>query len=282
MYLVNGTAGIKLAEKLAVSLNSSIVDISIKRFPDNELYIRINQDLTNENIIIVQSTYPDDKIIELLILQNSVREAGAENITTIIPYYGYSRQDKRFNKGEPISAEVLAHHIQLETDKIITIDPHKDHILDFFSIPAQCVSAIPEIAKCLQEKAVDMLLAPDKGALERTKEAADIIQCDCDYLEKIRIDGNTVKMKPKNLDVKDKSVAIIDDIISTGGTMAKAIHELKKQEAEKIFAACTHGLFIGNAINKLQRAGCDEIIATDTVPNKFSKVSAAPSLIQII
>ena len=282
MQLIGGTAGSQLTEKLAALLNRPIVDTTIKRFPDNELYVRINQDITNEDIIIIQTTYPDEKIIELLLLQNAVRDAGAAHITTIIPYYGYSRQDKKFKQGEPISAQVLAHHIEIDTDKIITIDPHKEYILDFFTKPAKCVSAISEIAKILQKKGADMLLAPDKGALGRTQEAANIIGCDCDYLEKTRIDGLTVKMEPKNLDVAGKSIAIIDDIISTGGTMAMAIKELKKQGAKQVFAACTHGLFIGPAVEKLKKAGCDEIIATDTVNNEFSKVSTAPCLIDLL
>ena len=282
MHLISGTAGLQLTEKLAAILKRPILDTTIKRFPDNELYVRINKDISNEHIIIVQTTYPDEKIIELLLLQNAVRDAGATQITTIIPYYGYSRQDKKFKQGEPISAQVLAHHIEIDTDKIITIDPHKKYILDFFTKPAKCVSAITEIAKFLQKKGADMLLAPDKGALGRTQEAAAIIGCDCDYLEKTRIDGSTVKMEPKNLDVTGKSVAIIDDIISTGGTMAMAIKELKKQEAKKVFAACTHGLFIGNAVEKLKKAGCDEIIATDTVNNEYSKVSTAPCLINLL
>ena len=124
-----------------------------------------------------------------------------------------------------------------------------------------------------------MLLAPDKGALAHTREAAVLIGCESDYLEKTRIDGDTVEMKPKNLHVKGKNVAIIDDIISTGGTMAKAIQELKKQEADKVYAACTHGLFIGTAVEKLQKVGCDEIIASDTIQNKFSKISTVPCIL---
>ena len=98
MYIISGTTGLSIATKLATALNTSLVNTTIKRFPDNELYIRINQNITNEEIIIVQSTYPDEKIIELLLLQNAARQADAKHITTIIPYYGYSRQDKQFNK----------------------------------------------------------------------------------------------------------------------------------------------------------------------------------------
>jgi len=121
------------------------------------------------------------------------------------------------------------------------------------------------LAKFLKKKDIDLVLAPDKGALDRAKQASTIIGCDFDYMEKTRIDGTTVEIKPKNLNVQDKNVAIVDDIISTGGTMAKSIEELKKYGAKKIFVACTHGLFAGGAVKKLVSAGCDEIISTDTI-----------------
>ena len=120
-----------------------------------------------------------------------------------------------------------------------------------------------------------MLLAPDKGALSRAKQASEITSCEFDHMEKTRIDGSTVEMKPKELDAKNKTVAIIDDIISTGGTMALAIKELKKQGAKKVLVACTHGLFAGDAVKKLSSAGCDEIISTDTIQNDYSVVKTA-------
>ena len=115
-----------------------------------------------------------------------------------------------------------------------------------------------------------MILAPDKGALDRAKQASKIIGCDFDYMEKTRIDGATVEIKPKNLDAQDKKVAVIDDIISTGGTMAKSIRELKNQGADKVFVACTHGLFVGDSVRKIVAAGCDEIISTDTIKTKMN------------
>ena len=123
-----------------------------------------------------------------------------------------------------------------------------------------------------------MVLAPDKGALDRAKKASKIMGCDFDYMEKTRIDGTTVEIKTKDLDVKDKKVAIIDDIISTGGTMAQSIKELKKQGAKQVFVACTHGLFADEAVKKISSAGCNEIISTDSIKSDFSKVKIAPCI----
>lgn len=283
MYLIGGTASQTTAHDLAQLLDQPIATTTIKRFPDKEAYIRIEEDIKNEHVVIVQTTYPDENIIELFLLQAAVASEGAKKITIIAPYYGYGRQDQQFNPGEPISAQTIAHHIQLHADEFITVDPHKQYILDFFDIPTTSCSAIPEIAKYLIKKeSIDLVLAPDKGAMKGAKQTAQHIGCPYDFLEKTRIDGTTVEMKPKNLDVKNQNVVILDDIISTGGTMAKAIQQLNQQGAQQVIAACTHGLFIKDAVTKMQKAGVKKIIATDTIQNKYAKVNIAPALAQIL
>lgn len=278
MYIIGGTASKTVAEDLSKKLDAPLVDTISKRFPDDEFYMRIMDDISGEHVVIVQTTYPDPNIVELFILQNAVEEAGAKEISVVIPYFGYARQDTKFQEGEPISAKAMAGLISLNADRVITVDPHKEHILDFFSTSAFSCSAVPELAKYLRKKNIDMILAPDKGALERAKKASKIIECDFDYMEKTRIDGTTIEIKPKTLNAKNKNVAIIDDIISTGGTMAKSIQELKKHGAKNVLVACTHGLFTGNAVKKLNSAGCNEIISTDTIQGKFSKVKIAPCI----
>lgn len=275
MYILGGTAAKSVAANLAKELHQPLIQATFKRFPDDEFYIRILVDISGEDVLIVQTAYPDQKIVELFLMQDAVHDAGAKRITVILPYFGYSRQDKKFEEGEAISARAIAQHISLHADSVITVDPHKEHILKFFTVPAQCCSAVSTIAQYLKEKNIDFVLAPDKGAKDRAKEAATLIDCEYDYLEKTRVDGTTVKITPKKLDAHGKHVAIIDDIISTGGTMANSIKELKKQGAKGVSVACTHGLFIGGAKEKLLSAGCDEIISTDTIENEFSKVSVA-------
>ena len=282
MYVIGGTASKATAEDLSKTQQIPLAKLISKRFPDGELYIRILDNISGEDVIIIQTTYPYPNIVELFLLQDAVKEAGAKKITVIIPYFGYSRQDKKFEEGEPISAKTIATLINLNADEVITIDPHKEHILDFFSIPAFSCSAVPELAAFLKQKDIDLVLAPDKGALDRAMQASTIIECDFDYMEKTRIDDIKVEIKPKNLSAQDKNVAIVDDIISTGGTMAKSISELKKQGAKKIFVACTHGLFAGDAVKKLISAGCDEIISTDTIVSEFSKVKISPCILQLL
>lgn len=282
MKIIEGSASKTISRGLSEELNASLVDLERKRFPDEELYVRLLDDVSNEDVIIVQTTFPDEKIIELFLLIDAAKEAKANSITVVAPYFGYARQDQKFKDGEPISARAIAKLISLNADFFITVDPHKEYILDFFDCDAKSCSAVSAIAEYLKRKDVDMILAPDKGALERAKKAASIIGCDFDYMEKTRIDGNTVEIKPKNLDSENKNVAIVDDIVSTGGTMAKSIQQLKKNGAKKVFAACTHGLFAKNAVEKLKSNGCDEIISTDTIENDFSKVKTGPVIQKIL
>ena len=187
MKIIGGTASKSIAEDLSKLLKIKIVNTKIKRFPDDELYIRILEDISNEDIIIVQNSYPDLNIIELVLLQDAIEEGNANKIITIIPYFGYARQDKIFEKGEVISAKTLAKIISINSDEIITVDPHKDHILDFFPISASSCSAINQISEYFKDKELDLILAPDKGAYDRVKKAAKIINCDCDFIEKKRI-----------------------------------------------------------------------------------------------
>lgn len=275
MYILGGTSTKNIAGNLSKRLRQPLLGVIYKRFPDDEFYVRILDDIAGEDVLIVQTAYPDQKIVELLLIQDAIYDAGAKKITVILPYFGYSRQDKKFEEGESISARAIAQHISLHADCVITVDPHKLHILKFFTVPAYSCSAVSTIAHYLKEKNIDFILAPDKGAQERAKEAANLINCEYDYLEKIRINETTVKITPKKLDARGKNVAIIDDIISTGGTMTHSIKELKKQGAKRVFVACTHGLFIGGAIEKLLAADCDDIISTDTIETDFSKVSVA-------
>jgi len=282
MFILGGTSAKTIATNLAKRLQQPLLQATYKRFPDDEFYVRLHDNIAGQDVVIVQTAYPDPKIVELLLMQDAVHDADAKTITIVLPYFGYSRQDKKFEKGEAISARVIAQHISLHADCVITVDPHKEHILNFFTVPAYSCSAVSTIARYLKGKNIDFVLAPDEGAKERAKEAASFINCEYDYLEKTRIDGSTVKITPKKLDARGKHVAIIDDIISTGSTMAQSIKELKKQGAASVSVACTHGLYVGGAKEKLLAADCDEIISTDTIETEFSKVSAAECIADLL
>jgi ribose-phosphate pyrophosphokinase len=274
MIIVPGSASLSLSKALASELGVKLANVESRRFPDDEGYVRIHDDLDGEEVVLVQTAYPDDKIIELFLLQDAAREFNVNKIITVVPYFGYARQDRKFNAGEPISAKTLAKHLQLSSDSLLTVDIHEESIMHWFDIPSKNISGMPQIGVYLKDIGPEIIIGPDKGALELAKSVAEATGASWDYLEKTRIDGENVEMKAKNLSVSGKKVAIVDDIIATGGTIVKATEQLKSQGATEVYAACTHGLFAKNALSKLQNV-CDKVISTDTIENATSVVSVA-------
>jgi len=281
MYVVGGSASPSLSKELAKSLKAKLAKVEIKRFPDDECYVRVDEELADEDVFLVQTSWPDRNIVELLLLQDAIKEFDVSSLTTVVPYFGYARQEKQFKPGEPISARALARMIQLNTDEFITVDVHALSVIDWFEgIPAKNVAAYPQIGRHLKNKGIELILSPDEGRASNAKRVADVVNCEADYLVKERLDGDTVRMTPKSLGVKGKKVAIVDDIISTGGTIVKAAEQLKMQGAAKILAVCTHGVFADDAIPKLE-AVCDEVCTTDTIENPKTCMTVAPEIARI-
>ncbi|MGQ0797105.1 MAG: ribose-phosphate diphosphokinase [Methanobacteriota archaeon] len=278
MKVVGGSASLALARALSSELRADLVDVTFERhpggFPDGERYIRLLGPVAGEHVVLVQSTWPDPKVVELLLLMDAIRDAGARRLTAVVPYFGYGRQDKRFLEGEAVSAKTLAKHIAIDADELLTMAVHNPDILHMFPIRAREVSGMPALGRYLKRADVDVILAPDAGAIRHVKEAASVAGKPYDHLEKERIDSYTVRLTPKKLDVRAKSVAIVDDVISTGGTIATVAGELRTQGARRVLALCVHGLFVGKAADNLK--ACDEVVATDTVPSAWTKVSVAP------
>jgi ribose-phosphate pyrophosphokinase len=194
----------------------------------------------------------------------------------VIPYFGYGRQDKKFEPGEPVSARALAKRLQIGVQAVYTVSVHELGVLGFFDVTARDVSGMPAIARYLGGKGIDSVLAPDENAQRFAREVGEALGTDWDFLEKRRIDSYTVDVTPKSMDVKGRHVAIVDDVISTGTTIAIAAKMLREQGAKRVVAACVHGLFAANALQRLQ--ACDEVIATDTLLSPATRVSVAPEL----
>ena len=273
MKVLAGTASKTLGKRVATALNTDFLDSEFHRFPDGELYVRVPP-FKDNTVILIQTTYPNDKLIELFLLQDALREMKVKKIITVVPYFGYSRQDKIFTLGESMSARAMAKHISLESDYFLGIDLHAESIFSWINTPNMHLHATVPVVKFLQERDVNVVISPDKGGYWRAKAVAERMNTEFDYLEKVRLSGEDVKIKPKNLDVHGKVVAVVDDIISTGGTIAVAAEQLRAQGAEKIYAVCTHGLFIKNAIEKLT-ASVDEFAATDTIESRNSKITVS-------
>ncbi len=273
MDIIGGTASQLLAGRVSKVLESNLLVSEFKKFPDGELYTRITDDFEGDNVTIIQSTVNDSDYIALLQLIDACSEVSRINV--VIPYMGYARQDKQFKKGEPISPRALAGAIK--ADNVFTINIHAESILDYFDAKAVNLDATPMIGKYIKnmEFKDPLIVAPDDGAVALAQNAARDLGIDCDYLEKTRLSGESVTIQPKNINVRGRDVIIIDDIISTGGTMAETISLLRKQGAHEVFAACVHPVFSNNAILKLFKAGVKGIIATDTIDKGASVVSVA-------
>ena len=175
-----------------------------------------------------------------------------------------------------MSARALAKRLQIGVHAVYTVSVHELGVLEFFDVPARDVSGMPAIARCLKDKGIDSVLAPDENAQRFAREVGETLGTNWDFLEKRRIDSYTVEVTPKSVDVKGRHVAIVDDVISTGTTIAIAAKMLREQGAKRVVAACVHGLFAANALQRLQ--ACDEVIATDTLLSPATRVSVAPEL----
>ncbi|MBW9223955.1 ribose-phosphate diphosphokinase [Methanothermococcus sp. SCGC AD-155-E23] len=286
MIVVPGEKAQELAYRVSKLAGCKLLRTEFKRFPDGELYIRVldNEAIENEDVVFIQSQRDqNDAVVESILMSDILRDEGARSITLVASYLAYTRQDKKFNPGEPISIRVLAKVYSQLFDRVITINPHETHIKSFFEVPFICGSAVKELASYVKDRLNNpVVLSPDTGAIELAREAAQVIGCEYDYLEKTRITPTEIKVAPKNLHVEGRDVLIVDDIISTGGTVATAIRMLKEQGAENVIVACVHPVLIGDALNKLYTSGASEVIGTDTFPSPVSKVSVDRVILELL
>lgn len=278
MIILSGSSSPKLSAALAEQTGAILGEIESRRFPDNEGYVRILTPLDDQEVVAVSNTYPDERLVETLMICDAVSEFDYNSFTLVIPYYGYARQDKKFQPGEPISARAFARALEIYPDRFISVEIHADSILEWFEeAQAVNVSAVREMAEKLKEVGVDFVLSPDRGRISTAERVGELTGLPSDYLVKERIDGGTVRMEPKALDVRDKRVAIVDDIISTGGTIVNAAKELKRLGAGRVIALCTHGLFAANALERLSEC-CDLVVSSDTLENPTTAFSVAPAV----
>jgi ribose-phosphate pyrophosphokinase len=280
MRIVAGPASQLLATRVASLLGCAVDLTDYKSFPDGEVYCRVTGDIKGQDVVIIQSTYHATDLIYLLELIDACDEA--KSVTVVTPYFGYARQDKRFKPGEPVTARALAKCVK--ADRVFTINIHDRSVLKYFPCPAVDLNAAPELGNYIDgmELRDTTILAPDDGALNLVRSAAEPRGLNYDYLEKTRISGDEVKIAPKNLDISGRDVVLMDDIISTGGTIAEAIKLLKAQGVRDVYVACVHGVFVHNAYLKLHDAGVRDILATDTLEKAISKVSVASVIAEAI
>jgi ribose-phosphate pyrophosphokinase len=288
MIVVPGPASQNLGKKIAEKLNAQTVPVSLKAFPDGEYALRFEGDLTGEEVIVVQTTGPpqNTNIMQLLLMLDTAKDLGATKVTAVVPYMAFARQDKRFLGGEAVSAETVVKLIEAcGVDSFVTVNIHSENTLKKFNVPTKNLSAITLLAEHFKIQGLDKAfsLSPDKGAVGLAEEADRVFGGGHGWLQKER-DRYTgeIQVEEKSLNVKGRNVIVFDDIISTGGTTARAIEMLKSQGARKIYAACVHPLLIGDAITKIVDSGAEEIVGTDSIPNSVRTVSLAPLIAEAL
>jgi len=290
MKIIPGPASQRLGEKIADLLGLEAVLVAFKTFPDGESYIRFDvESLQDEDVVIVQTTSPpqDQRLIQLLLMADNALDMKARSITAVVPYFAYSRQDKRFLPGEAFSIKTIVKLFEdCGVNRIITVNAHNPAVLKAFKIPVKDLSAVPLLAEYFKKKGLvenPVSLSLGKKALNMAAEADSVLKGVFDYISTKRdvITGN-VTLEEKELPVKDRDVIIFDDIISSGGTMAKAIKFVKEQGAMKAYAACVHPLLMGDAQKRILENGAEEIIGTDSVPTPVGKVSIAPLISKVL
>jgi len=291
--LIVGPASQILGIRIAQKLNIRYFNTESKTFPDGENYLRINLDneslIEGKEVIIVQSTGPSSsgnqnaRLFELLMMIDSVKRMGAEKIVVVIPYLAYARQDKIFRPGESKFANLILRLIDsMRIDEVFIVDVHAPKILEEIQckwINIDSMKVLADYIKSLDVKDL-VVVAPDKGAVERSKAFAKHFgeNVPVEYFEKIRdVKTGEITMTGK-INLKNKDVVISDDIIATGGTMAKAIKLSKDSGASRVFAVATHALLLQNAKFRIIKAGADEIIGTDSIDNEASKVSLSKAI----
>ncbi|UCE28581.1 MAG: ribose-phosphate diphosphokinase [Candidatus Bathyarchaeota archaeon] len=288
MMVIPGPASLKLGRRIADLLEVKTVPVEFKRFPDGESYIRFDGDVENEDVVIVQTTSPpqDERLIQLFIMADNAKDQKAKSITLVVPYLAYGRQDKRFRSGEAFSFKTLVALLDAcGVNRIITVNSHNPRILKTSRIHIDDLSAIHLLAKYFKKKGFDgaFSLSLGKKALNIAMQANEVLKggYGCISTHRNRITGK-VALERENLSVANRNVIIFDDIISSGGTMIKAVELTKAEGAEKVFAACVHPLLVGNSKEGILKSGADEIVGTDCVPSSVGVVSVAPLIAEAL
>lgn len=277
--IIGGPASQLLAGRVAAILGDCLALCDYKTFPDGEAYTQVVSELSepDDKIVIIQSTPTDRDLVYLLQLLDVCQ---GRNVSLVIPYFGYARQDKIFKSGEPMAARAVANALNpfLTNDRVYLINIHAKSILSHFRCDASNLDATPLLADRVRSIGLEnpVVISPDKGAVAMAQTAASRMGAEYDYLQKTRLSGTEVSMAPKEIDVKDRDVVIFDDMIATGGTMATAITLLRQQGARKVYLAAVHPVLTGNAVLKLCRSGVEAVLATDTLDKSISTVSVAP------
>jgi ribose-phosphate pyrophosphokinase len=274
LLVFSGNANPALAKRVCARLELPYGDATVKRFPDGEIDVKINDDVRNGDVFVVQPTCPpvNDSLMELLLLIDTFRRASASRVTAVIPYFGYARKDRKDEGRVPISAKLVANLItRAGADRVLCLDLHAPQIQGFFDIPVDHLYASPVLVEHfrrlrLHDIGDGCIVAPDVGGIKQARAYAKLLGLSLAIVDKRRVSPDQAKAVHVIGDVAGKRCILVDDMISTGGTISEAAFALRENGATEVHVAAAHGVFCGPAKQRLEAAPIDSIVVTDTIP----------------
>tara|TARA_A100001011_G_scaffold46660_1_gene44082 strand:- start:3718 stop:4650 length:933 start_codon:yes stop_codon:yes gene_type:complete len=273
MKILSGTSNLKLSKDISKRLKLKLVNTNIRRFADGEIYIEINENIRGNSVFVVQSTSnpANDNLMELLLVVDALKRSSAKNVTAVIPYFGYARQDRKVAPRTSISAKVVANLItNAGANRVVTVDLHAGQIQGFFDMPVDNLFTTPLFAKYIKKKLKNKKLicvSPDVGGVQRTRGLATRIKADLAIIDKRRPAPGKSQVMNIIGNVKNKTCIIVDDIIDSGGTIINAVDALKKNGANEVYVFITHAVLSGDASKKVKNSKIKKLIITDTIDN---------------
>ena len=273
MKLLSGNSNKPLSKNIAKYLKSKLVNSSIRKFSDGEIYVEINENIRGNSIFIIQSVSSpaNDNLMELLMCIDALKRSSAKNITAVIPYFGYARQDRKVVPRTSISAKLVSNLItKAGADRVVTVDLHAGQIQGFFDIPVDNLFATPIFARHIKKKIKlnnIICVAPDVGGVERTRALSRRINSTIAIIDKRRPAPGKSEVMNIVGNVKNKNCVIVDDIIDSGGTIVNAVSALKNKGAKDVYVYITHAVLSGDAVKKIEKSQIKKLITTDTIDN---------------
>ncbi|MEW6111070.1 MAG: ribose-phosphate pyrophosphokinase [Thermodesulfobacteriota bacterium] len=283
LKLFAGNSNPKLAEAIARWMGIPTGAAMVSAFSDGEIQVEFRENVRGMDVFVIQSTCRpvNDHILELLVMIDALKRASTSRITAVIPYYGYSRQDRKVASRAPITAKLIANLITAAgADRVLTIDLHAGQIQGFFDIPVDNLYAAVTLAEAIKNNHLaneSMVVSPDAGGVERARDFAKRLGSSLAIIDKRRAKPNEAEVMHVIGDVEGKDCIIVDDMVDTAGTLVKGAVALQKAGARKIYSCCTHAVLSGDAVNKINNSPIERVYVTDTIPLD-EKVAACPKL----
>ena len=283
MKILTGNSNKHLSQKISKFLKNRLVNSNIRKFADGEIYIEINENIRGNSIFLIQSVSSpaNDNLMELLLSIDALKRSSAKNITAVIPYFGYARQDRKVVPRTSISAKLVSNLIEKAgADRVVTVDLHSGQIQGFFDIPVDNLFATPIFARHIKKKLKKnniICVAPDVGGTARARALGKLLNVDLAIVDKRRPAPGKSEVMNVIGNVKNKTCILVDDIIDSGGTIVNAAKELKKRGAKDVHVYVTHGVLSGNAVEKIKKSSIKNLVVTDTIDNSM-KVKKAKNI----